>query len=371
MSYPPPEPPQPPGYQPVPPVQPPAFEPVPPPSAPPASAPPAFPPPAFSPPPASPFPSVYDAPVTPAAPVAPPPVEAAPPVEEVPPPKKVKKKRPIGWIITVTLLSLALIGAGVVFYLAYVRLQEALTLIEQQQEMIDEKETFSSAMGELLGTAAKFEGYKVGTLVDSTEFDVFASRAYAQRHNPSAVAKITRDVEAKTEALEAKLTAAQEQAATNASGTVYESVIDSLGAGFVTTAIDDADSLCDSDVLGCVTSDNPLVVHIDAADVSLPYMTEFIQQGVAYHEFAHVLQQTNVAATEDAVAAFSGDLETMADCFALTYLDGWTLHHKVPISSYEWYEVDIGYGYTCDESQMQVVRDWYDGLGYVVPEVGQ
>jgi hypothetical protein len=344
-------------------VQPPAFEPVPPPSAPPASAPPAFPPPAYTPPAASPFPSVYEAPAEPAV--------AAPPVEEVPPPKKVKKKRPIGWIITVTLLSLALIGAGVVFYLAYMRLQEALTLIEQQNEMIDEKETFSSAMGELLGTAAKLEGNKVGTLVDSDHFDVFASRAYVQRRNPSALATVTRDVRSEAEALEAKITAAQEQAATNTSGTVYESVIDSLGRGYVTTAIDDADSLCKTDVLGCVTSADPLIVHIDAADVSLPYMTEFIQQGVAYHEFAHVLQQTNVAATEDAVAAFGGDLETMADCFALTYLSGWTLHHKVPISSFEWYEVDIGYGYTCDSTQMQVVRDWYDGLGYVVPEVGQ
>jgi hypothetical protein len=291
-------------------------------------------------------------------------------MEEVPPPK-VKKKRPIGWIITVSLLSLALIGAGTVFVLAYLRLQEALTLIEQQNEMIDEKETFSSAMGELLGTAAKFEGTKVGTLVDSDLFDVFASRAYVQRRNPSALATVTRDVRAETEALEANIAAAQEQAASNASGTAYEEVIDALGGGWVATSIDDADALCETDVLGCVTSADPLIVHIDAADVSLPYMTDFIQRGVAYHEFAHVLQQTNPAQTEDAVAAFGGDLETMADCFALTYLSGWTLHHKVPISSYEWYEVDIGYGYTCDASQMQVVRDWYDGLGYVVPEVEQ
>ncbi len=68
---------------------------------------------------------------------------------------------------------------------------------------------------------------------------------------------------------------------------------------------------------------------------SQPWMTDFIQTGIAYHEFAHVLQFTNPEATDAAVAAFGGDVETMADCYSLTYLLGWTLDHTVWVSSFE------------------------------------
>lgn len=270
-----------------------------------------------------------------------------------------------------TLLSLALIAAGGLFVLAYLRLQEAESVIQDQNDLIDEKQSFTAAMQELVDTAVLFDGQRVGMLVDADRIEILAGRGYAQRRDAFAMADITADVRAQTRGLEDELAAAQEQAATNASGTAYESVIDSLGGGYVTTVIDDADGLCESDVLGCVISDDPRVVHIDAADVALPYMTEFIQQGVAYHEFGHVLQLTHQAASEQAAEAFSGDMEQMADCFALTYLDGWTLHHTVPINAFEYYEVDIGYGYTCDDSQRQVVEDWYDSLGYVTPEIAQ
>jgi hypothetical protein len=61
----------------------------------------------------------------------------------------------------------------------------------------------------------------------------------------------------------------------------------------------------------------------------------------------------------------------MADCFALTYLDGWTLDHRVYVSDYEYWDVSIGYGYTCDESQRQVIRDWYAQLGPQLGEISQ
>jgi hypothetical protein len=54
----------------------------------------------------------------------------------------------------------------------------------------------------------------------------------------------------------------------------------------------------------------------------------------------------------------------MADCFALTYLPGWKLDHRIWINSYSWWDVSLGYGLTCDESQRQVVRNWYGSLGY-------
>ena len=93
-------------------------------------------------------------------------------------------------------------------------------------------------------------------------------------------------------------------------------------------------------------------------------MTDWLRTGIAYHEFAHVLQFTNPGPTDTALESFDGDTETMADCFALTYLDGWTLDHTIWINRYRYWEVSIGYGYTCNETQRQVVRDWYGQLGF-------
>jgi len=84
-----------------------------------------------------------------------------------------------------------------------------------------------------------------------------------------------------------------------------------------------------------------------------------------------VLQLTNPEATDTAVAAFGGDSETMADCFALTFLPGWTLDHTVWINSYQYYEASIGYGYTCDAAQAQVMRDWYGQLGVHLRPISQ
>ena len=182
--------------------------------------------------------------------------------------------------------------------------------------------------------------------------------------------QVTQDVEKKTGELTTQLDEAAAQAAKNASGSEYEKVIDKLGAGFVTTALDNADKLCHDDVLGCVTGDDPFTIHIDKADVHLPYMTNFIRQGIAYHEFAHVLQYANPDESDVAADAFKGDYETMADCFALTYLKGWKLHHTVYVSD-GYYEVDIGYGYTCNAKQRQVIKDWYTGLGYKSAPVTQ
>lgn len=65
-----------------------------------------------------------------------------------------------------------MIGAGVYLALTLLELERANTRIEkqddeleQQRELIDKKETFGAAMDELLGTAAKFEGVLIPTVV--------------------------------------------------------------------------------------------------------------------------------------------------------------------------------------------------------------
>ena len=71
------------------------------------------------------------------------------------------------------------------------------------------------------------------------------------------------------------------------------------------------------------------------------------------------------------VPPFPGDFEKMADCFALTYLKGWKLHHTVYVTTYSYYEVDIGYGYTCNSKQKQAIKEWYEGLGYTASDIAQ
>lgn len=285
------------------------------------------------------------------------------------------KRRPR---VAVVLLSVAL-GLAVIAIAALVtllvlasnRLDEQDEKIEDQEELIEQKETFGAAMQKLVDTARTFEGTLMGDLVPVEEYARLADLAWAHRWTSAALDRDTQRVDQERVALETLRADAQAQTSTNATGSAYETAIDSLGAGFVASLLDDADTLCEDDVLACVAGDDPYAVHFDQADAGLPYMTDFIKTGIAYHEFAHVLQFTNPGPTEIALEAFGGDPETMADCFALTYLSGWTLDHTVWVSSVEYWEVSIGYGYTCDSTQRAVVQDWYDQLGVTIEPITQ
>ena len=243
--------------------------------------------------------------------------------------------------------------------------------LKEQKELIDQKVAFGAAMQGLLDAAGKFDGVLVASVVPFDSYQSVAERSWYHRWNPAALDRDIATVLGDTDDLVALLATAGTEAATNSTGSTYEAVIDRLGAGFATSVIDDADTLCEQDVLACVVSDDPTTVHFDAADSSLPYMNDWLKTGLAYHEFAHVLQFANPVATEVAVKAFDGDDETMADCFALTYLDGWALDHRVFVNRYQYWDVSIGYGYTCNETQKQAVRDWYGGLGFHAGPISQ
>lgn len=289
-----------------------------------------------------------------------------------------KRKRAWGKIITIILLALALAATLALFTVAYLRLEEANTRIdeqnqeiEDQKDLIDKKETFGAAMEGLIDTAALFNGVKMHDLVPYDTYQRIATSGWANRWDAQAVDDDIADIATEKKALEDLLAAAGTQTSTNATGSNYETVIDQLGLGYVTSVVDDADALCESNVLACVLHADPYTVHFDAGDNGVEYMTDWLRTGVAYHEFAHVLQMTNPEPTAVAAAAFGDDWETMADCFALTYLDGWTLDHTVWVSSYQYWEVSIGYGYTCDGAQMQVIRDWYEPLGFTAVPISQ
>lgn len=294
-------------------------------------------------------------------------------------------KRPrkgLVWTVILGVALLAAVGVLTFFVLSFIetqrQLEDANTKIEEQERRIEEqrtliekKETFGAAMQQLLDKAGQFDGVLVHTIVPFEDYEREVARAWTQRWDPEAMDRRTAAVHAATAELDTRLTTAATEAATNSSGSKYEEVIDRLGEGFVTSVIGDADGLCGSDVLGCVGSESPTQVYFDAADDAQPYSTDWLRTGIAYHEFAHVLQYTNPGPTETAAAAFGGDWETMADCFALTYLDGWTLDHEIWVSDFEYWEVSIGYGYTCNDAQRQVIRDWYGQLGFHVRPISQ
>ena len=282
------------------------------------------------------------------------------------------------------LLSLALLGAaggGVWVYLQWTQAQAVIRdnerdirdkerELKEQRDLIEKKESFGAAVDALLGETAAYAGLPFPSLVPWDQYDALTEKAWSQRWDADGLDETIAAVELARQDLIDARAAATAAAGANASGSVYEATLDSLGSGFVQWKLDDADALCQNDVLACVTSDDPRTVHVDAADEVKPYMTDEIRTGIAYHEFAHVLQFANPGPTATALASFGGDEETMADCFALTFLDGWKLDHVVWTSSREYWEVSVGYGYTCNDAQKQVIRDWRAGLGIAPRQIG-
>lgn len=283
-----------------------------------------------------------------------------------------RKRRRIGWIITVILLGVALIATGAVLAVTLIGLEEAREEIDHQRDLIEKKETFAFAAQELMATAAQFDGLSYGTIVETRYYTRLIERGWGHRWNGDSLDRDAQEVRTATEELAGVLAAAQGEAAANATGTFFESLTDQLGAGFVKTSLDTADAVCEEDVWGCVGGDDPFTIHYDASEMSAQaFVSDWLRTGVAYHEYAHVLQMTNPKPTATAAEAFGGDWETMADCYALTYLPGWTLDHTTWVSDYEYWEFSVGYGYTCDEGQRQVIREWVDSLGYTHEPISQ
>ncbi len=292
-------------------------------------------------------------------------------------PAKPKPKRRVGIIVAISALVVVLLSVIGLLVYTMLQLNQALELIDEQQqeleeqrELIDQKETFSQAATEMMAAAAVFDGLPFSTLIDRGYHETLIERGWTHRWNPTVLRHDIDDVEAETAKLTALAASASEQRASNASGTYYERITDQLGQGYVATVLDV--SPCGKEAWGCVNGDDPLTVYYDhAGTVGQPYMTDFIRAGVAYHEYAHVLQFTNPEQTADALEAFDGNLEHMADCYALTYLNGWKLDHRIWVGSYTYWDISVGYGYTCTGSQRQVVRDWVASLTYQHEPISQ
>jgi len=243
--------------------------------------------------------------------------------------------------------------------------------LEEQRAQLDRKEQFGAAMQELYATIDPLVGLPYASLVPWSEVEAFARSAWAHRESVVTMERDIADVERFTTKLAGRVEAARSAAATNATGSPWEATLDTLGRGWVSMAYDDSNRPCGLEAMACVSSADPFVVHVSSDTRDDSTLTDWIRTGVAYHEYAHVLQFTNPEATASALTAFAGDVETMADCYALTVLDGWTLDHEVPIDSSSFWRVSVGYGYTCDDAQRQVIRDWVGSLGLQKRTVSQ
>jgi len=108
--------------------------------------------------------------------------------------------------------------------------------------------------------------------------------------------------------------------------------------------------------------------HVNADELADWSVDDYAWTGVAFHEFAHIVQdEADYAKTGVLSAAFAGkggfdddDLETSADCFVRAYFDpdffaDRTLRHD----GRNWTVHAPGYGYVCSDAEVGIVRDWY------------
>jgi len=306
--------------------------------------------------------------------------EPAPPLSG--PDRRGRSRAGIAWIVVLAVLLAGALAGGGFLYLELQRLQaandesqrineEQQRFIEEQGEMLDEKETFGQAMEDVMAKARTLDGAPIGDVVALDELEAIARDAWDQRRSPASVAALTASVRERGDALQAVIDAASAQRGSNGSGTLGEAIIDELGAGLVRVVYDDPAALCGGDPIGCVSSEDPTLIHFDPSDFDAEYFDDALRTLVAYHEFAHVLQFTNPGPTETAASAFGEDWEFMADCYALTLTDSWSLDRRVWRDATSYWDVSVGYGRVCDEGQRAIIRSWLGEIGFHYRPVSQ
>ena len=289
------------------------------------------------------------------------------------PPRRPRRAR--GWIIALAILLVAALSSlaylAVQFFDAQDQVAEQQDEIGELNDLLDNKEVFGAAMDELMDTALALDGAQMAELVPFDEYERVAATAWANRRSPAMVAQHTEQIRGYTAELGEILSAAEAEAAKNSTGTTAERVLDEVSDGFARLAYDNADKLCEQDVIGCVTGADPYVVHLDRADLEHPSVDDWGRELVTLHEYAHVLQFTNPEATETALESFGDDWEFMADCYALDAMGSWTLDRRVWTSAYQYWDVSYGYGRVCAASQRKVINQWIDELGVEYRTVSQ
>lgn len=245
------------------------------------------------------------------------------------------------------------------------RIRQQQQHIDEQNEIIDEKQVFGQAMTELMDAVRQLDGAPTASLIPMDDIDRLAQEAWQNRRSVSLSRNHANRAREHTAAMRELREQADAEASVNASGTLAETLLDELGAGFVSMRFGDATAICEQEASGCVVGNTPTIVHLDQEVYWAEYYDDWLRTFLTYHEFAHVLQFTNPEATAIAEPAFDDDWEFMADCYALTMTDSWTLDRRVWRNSFSYWDVSIGYGRVCDAEQRDVIRDWLGQVGFI------
>lgn len=170
--------------------------------------------------------------------------------------------------------------------------------------------------------------------------------------------KVAEEARGHRQDLEKSIKAAEKRRG-NASGTAAEKFIHASGDGFIDLAWD-AKSACKGlvkpgmTVGGCVKGNVPKI-HLRADD---GIFGAWAKRMILVHEVAHVYQNVDTAIHHPAQSKmdkllakglFKGSRESMADCYALTYLKENSLRN-----GNAW----VGYGYECSSSERRAIRQW-------------
>ena len=219
---------------------------------------------------------------------------------------------------------------------------------------------FEADRPRIIELAAQLEGNPVAPLVaDLRTFRLDEKRAADPTIGIYEAKPIAERAAAFRAELEQSVSAA-EAGRSNASGSLTEGIVDAAGNGFIDVQYDAA-AACVSEPepgkenIGCVLAAQPLTVHLlPEAEVG----SEWMNLMLVTHELAHVYQRADDQGAEDysgtyndllAQGLFQGSKEVMADCYALTYYDQWSLSNG---------SESLGYGYVCDAAERQAIRDW-------------
>lgn len=238
----------------------------------------------------------------------------------------------------------------------------------QDQAVAEQLAIYADEKARYDALAAQLEGNPVAPLVTQQDFmDRIAQEAAVPEISESTARSVALRTREFREELEAQVTAAQQRRG-NSSGTLTEKIVDQAGDGFIDIRWDAAsecdDSADDSITTGCVLGGTPLVVHLQAEARA---ESDWERKMVTVHELAHVYQHADARRFADGKGEadrlvekglFQGSDEKMADCYALTYYAQNSLRHG---------RVTLGYGYVCNASERQAIRDWAADVNAPMP----
>jgi hypothetical protein len=253
--------------------------------------------------------------------------------------------------------------------------QEQIEQLERQKELLDEenktlqdkvdsKETFGAVTQALFDELHYFDGTPTKELFRVDKYNTIIQGAYTDREFPELVDAYTAQMQEELDKVKAEK-ANWEARKANVSGTSYEETLDKLSKGYadVTFYRASTNNICKMDASGCVFSDEPHMVKMnyderdDAAYWRGGAWGDWWFNGVIYHEFAHVLQFTNWTTTQDHLPVFNGDVELMADCYAIT-------QYSPDFAEY-------GYRKGCTAAQKSQIGAWLQAITYQTPTIVQ